>query len=101
MTQLPPACKQTHDEVAAGSPVSALVSQMDYFGVCHHSEGAARNVTKSQMFAQDCSEEELRVVCEGLFVAQGDHGVDSHGAARGDVAMHVSRRSSSRISHPK
>ena len=35
-----------------------------------------------QMFAQDCSEEELRAVCKELFTPQRDHGIDVHGAAR-------------------
>jgi hypothetical protein len=39
-----------------------------------------------QMFAQDCSEEELRAVCKELFIPQRDHGIDVHGAARRDIA---------------
>jgi hypothetical protein len=40
------------------------------------------------MFAQDCSEEELRAVCKELFIPQCDHGIDAHGAARRDIASH-------------
>jgi hypothetical protein len=39
-----------------------------------------------QMFAQGCSEEELRAVCKELFIPQRDHGIDVHGAARRDIA---------------
>lgn len=39
----------------------------------------------SQMFAQDCSEEGLRAICEGLFVSQRDHGVHAGGAAGWEV----------------
>jgi hypothetical protein len=39
-----------------------------------------------QMFAQDCSEEELRAICKELFIPQSDHGIDAHGAARRDIA---------------
>jgi hypothetical protein len=31
-----------------------------------------------QMFAQDCSEEELRAVCKELFIPQRDHGIHAH-----------------------
>jgi hypothetical protein len=41
-----------------------------------------------QMFAQDCSEEELRAICEGLFVFQGNHGIDAHGQPRRNVTSH-------------
>jgi hypothetical protein len=40
------------------------------------------------MFAQDCSEEELRAVYKELFIPQRDQGIDAHGAARRDVASH-------------
>src|SRR6267378_4337816 len=39
-----------------------------------------------QMFAQGSSEEELCVICEGLFVPQRDHGIHTGGAACGNVA---------------
>jgi len=39
-----------------------------------------------RMLAKDCSEEELRSICDGLFIPQRHHGIDAHGAARGDVA---------------
>src|SRR6266446_976027 len=39
-----------------------------------------------QMFAQDCSEEDLRAICEGLFVPQRHHGIDTHRAPCRDVA---------------
>jgi hypothetical protein len=39
-----------------------------------------------QMFAQDCSKEELRAVCKELFIPQRDHGIEAHGAARRDIA---------------
>ena len=39
-----------------------------------------------QMFAQDCSEEDLRAICEGLFVPQRHHGIDIHRAPCWDVA---------------
>jgi hypothetical protein len=39
-----------------------------------------------QMFAQDCSEEDLRAICEGLFVPQRHHGIDTHRAPCWDVA---------------
>ena len=39
-----------------------------------------------QMFAQDCSEEDLRSICEGLFVPQRHHGIDTHRAPCWDVA---------------
>src|SRR5260370_344453 len=45
-----------------------------------------------QMFAQDFSEEELRTICEGLFVSQRDHGVYAHGAARGQVSSNQTDR---------
>jgi len=39
-----------------------------------------------QLFAQDCCEKELPAICEGLFVPQGDHGINAHRAACGDIA---------------
>lgn len=39
-----------------------------------------------QMFAQDCSEEELGAICEVLFVSQRDHRIEVHGPTRRDVA---------------
>src|SRR5260370_25324621 len=39
-----------------------------------------------QMFAQDCSEKDLRAICEGLFVPQRHHGIDTHRAPCWDVA---------------
>jgi hypothetical protein len=39
-----------------------------------------------QMFAQDCSEEELRAVRKELFIPQRDDGIDAHGATRRDIA---------------
>src|SRR6266446_4831719 len=39
-----------------------------------------------QMFAQDCSKEDLRAICEGLFVPQRHHGIDTHRAPCRDVA---------------
>ena len=38
------------------------------------------------MFAQGSSEEELCIICEGLFVPQRDHGIHTGGAACGNVA---------------
>jgi hypothetical protein len=36
------------------------------------------------MFVQGSSEEELRVVCEGLFVPQRDHGIHTRRSPRGN-----------------
>jgi hypothetical protein len=41
-----------------------------------------------QMFVQGSSEEELRAICEGLFVPQRDQGIHAGGAERGNVAGH-------------
>jgi len=43
------------------------------------------------MFAQD-PEEELRAICDGLFIPQSDHGVNAHGAARGQVSSNQTDR---------
>ena len=40
--------------------------------------------------AQDCFEEQLRAICERLFVSQSDHGIDAQRPARGDVAREQS-----------
>src|SRR5882762_4819740 len=45
-----------------------------------------------QMFAQDRSDEELRAICDGLFIPQSDHGVNAHGAARGQVSSNQTDR---------
>ena len=38
------------------------------------------------MFVRACFEEESRVIrAKKLFVSESDHGVDAHGASRGDV----------------
>src|SRR5689334_17373000 len=39
-----------------------------------------------QMFAQDCSEEDLRAICKGLFVPECDHRIDFRGAPGRDAA---------------
>jgi hypothetical protein len=44
------------------------------------------------MFAQDCSEEELRAICDGLFIPQRHHGIDAHGAARRQVSSNQTDR---------
>src|SRR5580658_9081801 len=44
------------------------------------------------IFAQHCSEEELRVIGEGSFVPQSDHGIDAHGAARGQISSNQTDR---------
>ncbi len=45
-----------------------------------------------QMFAQDCSKEELRAICDGLFIPQRRHGIDAHGSARGQVSSNQTDR---------
>jgi len=47
-------------------------------------------------FAQDCSEEELHAICEGLFVSQCDYGIDpsspnaaAEAGAQGTVRLRV------------
>ena len=45
-----------------------------------------------RMFAQECSEEDLRVIGEGSFVPQRDHGVYAHGAARGQIRSNQTDR---------
>jgi hypothetical protein len=45
-----------------------------------------------QMFAQDCSEEALRAICDGLFIPQRHHRIDAHGAARGQVSSNQTDR---------
>ena len=43
------------------------------------------DVTQSQRFAQDCSEDELRAICERLFVSQRHHGISVDGTAGWNV----------------
>lgn len=43
------------------------------------------DVTESQSFAQDCSEDELRAICERLFVSQRHHGINAHGTVGRNV----------------
>jgi len=55
-------------------------------GFARHSGTTAGDVRDPQMSAQDCSGEEMRPVCEGLFVSQRDDGIDAHCLSRWEVA---------------
>src|SRR5258705_9096999 len=57
-----------------------------------HSEATAGNVTESPDVCPRSIEEELRATSNGLLIPQSDHGVNAHGAARGQVSSNQTDR---------
>src|SRR5258706_11724489 len=108
MTPSPPACSFIHTSMAGSRSTAPLnrsksvliVTPLSGFEVCVYiTEGLP--VTRKrlpgtspnpQMFAQDCSQEELRAICDGLFIPQRHDGIDAHGAARGQVSSNQTDR---------
>src|SRR6267378_947322 len=96
-----PACSFIHTSMAGSRSTAPLnrnksvliVTPLSNFEICGSiTEGLSVTrkrlpgmLPNSQMFAQD-PEEELRAICDGLFIPQRDHGVNAHGPARGQVS---------------
>jgi hypothetical protein len=69
-------------------PVSALLRHVDYFRVPRDSEGVAINIQQYPGDGHKNGHENGVAGTIVLFVSQGDHRIDTHGAARGNVTGH-------------